>query len=1114
MSQDIRNLGTYANIAALWQAHPEGGREGDYATVSGTRYRWNKYDRIWENGATVTQTTGTRNHLVEGDQEVTGDMTILGTLKAKHVKQPHMGMYASEEELLAAIPTPEKGWYALVGNELPAELYVCNTAGTWTDTGNEYDGESVDLTEYVKATVFQDYTNRGYKILGDAVPNTVPSSPSKGDAYLASTAGTYEGFGGVTLEDGQMAMFKHNGSSWSASILQVGKSYDSEIRGLNAKVAPLITTGIKTITVDTDALNVRNYYISADTGKYTTINTYKHSIFPVKPGQVVRVTANANNACGVSFFKTDAAPVSGGTPDFSSDYASIYRVSVPANTYQDFIVPSDAFWCYVYRGSSSTTPKYPATPSSILIQMATLNPDGTLSDSIASDAASVGLVADAVFDGADYQSEEIDLSSVTQQPLSIDGSNVFESSGYHGLIEVNPNDVLEVVGGGGRCSFVTAVNCPYDGSSAGAIKTMTLESGKVYFLRAPSNGQGFIYNTEESGAPVSPTAIVRHSPVESNGETPRKMSAHRFGVSNGALVYVPNAANRNSLIKVKAGRKYVLQFTSDAATQNLYFIEKLPYIGLSVTAVSFDLNVNYVNKRLSITVSPESDGYYLFRFNKSGGPTYEVNAYDVTDVQNPVTVILPDNVSKFWRHNVYALTKRNYDISNNGCYASSTSYKHCLIPVTPGQYVKVVKGTNNARLAWFTEADTPAAYGEPPYVPGTSVFYTEGGAFKVPDGARYLFVYASSGSAYSSFPSYLGVSLDYSGMPDIVRDNGYERCRRILFQMGSTTRAENDASYKPLVLLHYSDIHGSVRNQERINAFRNYFKDYIQDTIQTGDLVASYWADPSAFGDESDPDNPCKDILCVIGNHDTASKSGGTFYWHTYQGKQSYDRYFAPWINNWGVAQPYGAEINGYCFYYKDYPGSKIRMIVLDTFNNDANYMDAQQSWCASALEGARENGLSVIMVSHFRLECESLLQSPFTVPSASLTPDTASVNNPYIALVKDFIDDGGELVCWITGHSHYDAISKTAEANGRQINVCVANAGRFYTVDNVLWETNSRIGVEPDDWKTFDLFNIMAVDVTYKTITLFRIGSNWDKMGRKVETCCIKYNTGEILYP
>ena len=901
----------------------------------------------------------------------------------------------------------------------------------------------------------------------------------------------------------------------SALSAAQGVQLESEISQLDLKATPLLSTGVKTKSVDASSLGVRNFYINGDTGKYTTNNTYKHSIFPVKPGQVVRVTANADNACGVSFFRSDAAPVSGGTPDYSSAYASIYRVSVAANTYQDFVVPSDAYWCYVYRGSSSTTPKYQSTPSAIAIEVSTLDPDGTLKDVVATDAASVNLVSDAVFNGADYNAETIDLSAVPSQSLSIDGNNAFESTGTHGMIEVEPDDVIKVTGGGGRVAFVSGIYCPNDGLSVGAIETMTLESGKVYFLRVPSNGQGFIYNTDENGTSVSPSAIVRYTPAERIDGTLRSMSAFRFSVSSGALVYVAYAQNRNALVKVKAGRIYVLEFISDAQTQSLYFIEDLPYVGLSATLVSFTMNTNYVNKKLSLTLSPSSDGYYLFRFNKSGGPTYTVNAYDVTDVQNPVADVLPDNVSKFWRYDVYALTKRNYAIADNGCYASSTSYKHCLIPVTAGQYVKVAKGTNNARLAWYTEADTPAAYGVPPYVPGTSVFYTEGGVFKVPDGAKYLFVYASSGSAYASFPSYLAVSLDYAGMPDIVRENGYEKCRRVMFQMGSTTRAENDATYKPLVLLHYSDIHGSTICQDRINDFRNYFKDYINDTIQTGDLVESYWGSNSAFGDESDPDNPCKDILCVIGNHDTASKSGNTFYWHTYQGKQSYDRYFAPWIANWNVVQPADAEENGYCFYYKDYTDAKVRLVVLDTFDTDDSYQATQLAWFESVLADAITNGLSVIIASHFRIKCESLLKSPFTMPGAATeNPDSSVCNDPFIPLVKAFIDGGGELVCWITGHSHYDAISKTSEANGSQINICIGNAGRFYTVDNVLWETNSRINVEPNDWKTFDLFNIMAVDVTYKTIVLFRVGSNWDKMGRRVETCCIKYNTGEILYP
>ena len=115
--------------------------------------------------------------------------------------------------------------------------------------------------------------------------------------------------------------------------------------------------------------------------------------------------------------------------------------------------------------------------------------------------------------------------------------------------------------------------------------------------------------------------------------------------------------------------------------------------------------------------------------------------------------------------------------------------------------------------------------------------------------------------------------------------------------------------------------------------------------------------------------------------------------------------------------------------------------------------------------------------------------------------------------MVKDFIDAGGELIAWICGHSHYDAISRTSDATGNQISIRVANASRHYTTSNTLGITNSMIEVVPDDIRTQDLFNIVAIDTTYKTISLFRVGSEWDKMGRHIETTCINYLTGEVIY-
>lgn len=58
------------------------------------------------------------------------------------------GLFPTLSALQAAYPNPVVGQYAFVGAGFPADIYVCNTAGTWTDSGADYDGDNVDLTNY------------------------------------------------------------------------------------------------------------------------------------------------------------------------------------------------------------------------------------------------------------------------------------------------------------------------------------------------------------------------------------------------------------------------------------------------------------------------------------------------------------------------------------------------------------------------------------------------------------------------------------------------------------------------------------------------------------------------------------------------------------------------------------------------------------------------------------------------------------------------------------------------------------------------------------------------------------------------------------------------------
>lgn len=95
---ELKNLGVFATLAALWEAHPEGGQEGDFVYIgqsqqTGTKYRWNKYYRTWIDASTDVPpdipdsssdgssdpdepSPGTRSFILDGDLHVTGNLHV------------------------------------------------------------------------------------------------------------------------------------------------------------------------------------------------------------------------------------------------------------------------------------------------------------------------------------------------------------------------------------------------------------------------------------------------------------------------------------------------------------------------------------------------------------------------------------------------------------------------------------------------------------------------------------------------------------------------------------------------------------------------------------------------------------------------------------------------------------------------------------------------------------------------------------------------------------------------------------------------------------------------------------------------------------------------------
>ena len=147
---DINYKGEFTSIEAVWERYPEGGIEGDYLYINSVKYRWNKYDCIWENAETVTDSPARRIDNFDGDVHVQNDLVVGGTLRAKKVKQPNCGLFATEAALNAAFPKPEVGMWAAVGDTLPADIYRCNTEGVWEATGEVGPTDTTIMEAYTR----------------------------------------------------------------------------------------------------------------------------------------------------------------------------------------------------------------------------------------------------------------------------------------------------------------------------------------------------------------------------------------------------------------------------------------------------------------------------------------------------------------------------------------------------------------------------------------------------------------------------------------------------------------------------------------------------------------------------------------------------------------------------------------------------------------------------------------------------------------------------------------------------------------------------------------------------------------------------------------------------
>ena len=317
--------------------------------------------------------------------------------------------------------------------------------------------------------------------------------------------------------------------------------------------------------------------------------------------------------------------------------------------------------------------------------------------------------------------------------------------------------------------------------------------------------------------------------------------------------------------------------------------------------------------------------------------------------------------------------------------------------------------------------------------------------------------------------------------------------------------SSNNNQPQPLVIAHISDIHGNWTNVSRYLEFCNKWSAYIDEKIQSGDLVTQYYTNSISGYTAIDG---TEKIINVIGNHDTY-QSGGS--WAQHAGLDAYNKFIAPFVDNWGVTQPANAATNGYCYFYKDYADQALRLVFVDCMGWDAT----EESWLVSVLNDALSNSLDVMVVCHFAgNNPPAEVNDPvFTKMgdrwSSSYTVGTNSVTLNYYSTtvyamtdrVQDFIDAGGKFCGYLQGHYHKDFVATVARHPGQMI---YAVGG---SLSGEVSDYNHIVGT-----KDQDEFEIVSINTYTKRVTLYKVGANIDLNGTVKQSVCIDYTNGTIL--
>ncbi len=306
--------------------------------------------------------------------------------------------------------------------------------------------------------------------------------------------------------------------------------------------------------------------------------------------------------------------------------------------------------------------------------------------------------------------------------------------------------------------------------------------------------------------------------------------------------------------------------------------------------------------------------------------------------------------------------------------------------------------------------------------------------------------------------------------------------------------------YIPLAFAHTGDVHAVPEIWDRMVEYVNHYRDYLSFAICTGDYCGG---SQKTYTDFYAACTPCeRPFYNCVGNHDCYSGEGA---WSLGPKEVTHDLLF----NHKGDWDVTFMDCPHSMSYYKDFPDSNIRLIVLD----DYYHIDEARVWLKGLLDDAREKGIHVITAQH---EPTNFITQPLDVTFHTLDPyveramkrESARQNSvfDYMGrplfedLIVDFIRSGGVFVCNFAGHLHIDLCGYT---DAGILNVVVPSG--------TTWDKNSDLK-RVRGTKSMDCFNVVAVDTDLGLLKLVRVGANVDHYLRKKTALCYDYVNKKVI--